>query len=56
MFAHEGYPFIIGSAALAALTFAFALRQRSWPAWLGAFGLTIVTLSVALFFADPRVS
>ena len=53
MFAREGYPFILGAAALAALTFAFALRLRSWPLWLIAFLLTIVALWVAWFFRNP---
>ena len=53
MFAREGYPFIVGAAALAALMFAVALRLRSWPLWLVAFLLTIVTLWVAWFFRNP---
>jgi phosphatidylserine decarboxylase len=53
MFAREGYPFIVGAAALAALTFAAALRLRSWPLWLVAFVLTVVALWVAWFFRNP---
>ena len=53
MFAREGYPFMIGAAALAALTFAAALRMRSWPLWLLAFALTVIALWVAWFFRDP---
>ncbi|MBL0172504.1 MAG: phosphatidylserine decarboxylase family protein [Gemmatimonadaceae bacterium] len=56
MFAREGYPFIVGAAALAALTFAAALRLRSWPLWLVAFLLTIVALWVAWFFRNPERS
>ncbi|MEQ1692454.1 MAG: phosphatidylserine decarboxylase family protein [Gemmatimonas sp.] len=54
MFAREGYPFIVGAAAIAALTFAAALRMRSWPLWLVAFLLTIVALWVAWFFRNPE--
>jgi phosphatidylserine decarboxylase len=53
MFAREGYPFILGGAALAAIAFAFALRLRSWPLWLAAIVLTIIALWVAWFFRDP---
>lgn len=53
MFAREGYPFIIGAAALAAVMFAVALRMRSWPLWLAALALTIIALWVAWFFRDP---
>lgn len=52
MFAREGYPYILGAAALAAITFAIALRMRSWQLWLVAFALTIITLCVAWFFRD----
>ena len=53
MFAREGYPFILGAAALAAITFAMALRLRSWPLWLVAIVLTIIALWVAWFFRNP---
>lgn len=53
MFAREGYPFIVGAAALAALTFAAASRLRSWPLWLVAFLLTVIALWVAWFFRNP---
>lgn len=53
MFAREGYPFILGAAALAALAFVMALRLRSWPLWLVAMVLTIVALCVAWFFRNP---
>ena len=53
MFAREGYPFILGAAALAVITFAMALRTRSWPLWLGAIVLTVIALWVAWFFRDP---
>ena len=56
MFAREGYPFIVGAAALAALTFVVALRLRSWPLWLAAFVLTVVALWVAWFFRNPERS
>lgn len=54
MFAREGYPFIVGAAALAAITFAVALRLRSWPLWLFAFLLTLLALWVAWFFRNPE--
>ncbi len=53
MFAREGYPFILGAAALAAIAFVLALRLRSWPLWLVALVLTIVALFVAWFFRNP---
>ena len=53
MFAREGYPFILGAAALAAIAFALALRLRSWPLWLVALLLTVIALWVAWFFRDP---
>ena len=53
MFAREGYPFIVGSAILAAVVFGAALRFRSWPLWLAAFVLTIIALWVCWFFRDP---
>jgi len=53
MFAREGYPFIVGAAALAAAMFAAALRLRSWPLWLVAFLLTVIALWVAWFFRNP---
>lgn len=53
MFAREGYPFILGAAALAAIAFAMALKIRSWPLWLGALALTVVALSVAWYFRHP---
>jgi len=53
MFAREGYPFMFGSAGIAALCFLAALRFRSWPLWLAAFLLTVIALWVAWFFRDP---
>lgn len=53
MFAREGYPFILGAAALAAIAFALALRLRSWPLWLVALSLAVVALGVAWFFRNP---
>jgi phosphatidylserine decarboxylase len=53
-FAREGLPFI-GIAALITLAgFAAALSMRSWPFWLVAFLLTLITLWVAYFFRDPE--
>ena len=53
MFAREGYPFILGAAALVAIVFAMALRLRSWPLWLVAIVLTVAALWVAWFFRNP---
>ncbi|MEO7998910.1 MAG: hypothetical protein ABI852_15775 [Gemmatimonadaceae bacterium] len=53
MFAREGYPFILGAAALAAIAFAMALRLRSWPLWLVALLLTVIALGVAWSFRNP---
>ncbi len=47
MFAREGYPLLLSAAGMAVLTFAAALRFRSWPLWLAGFVLTLVALSVA---------
>ncbi|MCC6319427.1 MAG: phosphatidylserine decarboxylase family protein [Gemmatimonadaceae bacterium] len=53
-FAREGLPFI-GIATLIALAgYAAALSMRSWPFWLVAFLLTLITLWVAYFFRDPE--
>jgi phosphatidylserine decarboxylase len=53
MFAREGYPFIIGSAMLSLSAFALAFRLRSWPVWLLALLMTIITVWVCWFFRDP---
>ena len=53
-FAREGLPFIAIATVIAALAFLVALMQRSWPAWLLAFLLTIIALWVAYFFRDPE--
>ena len=53
-FAREGLPFIAIATVIAALAFLVALLQRSWPAWLLAFLLTIIALWVAYFFRDPE--
>lgn len=47
MFAREGYPLLLGAAGMAALTFAAALRFRSWPWWLAGYALTLAALVVA---------
>lgn len=54
MFAREGYPFIVGAAAVAALLFTLALRQRSWGLWLAAFVVLVLALWVAWFFRNPN--
>jgi phosphatidylserine decarboxylase len=53
-FAREGFPFILGAAALSVIAFAFALNRRSWPLWLLAFGLLVLAIYVAYFFRDPE--
>ncbi|QJR34977.1 hypothetical protein [Gemmatimonas groenlandica] len=53
MFAREGYPFLLGVAVLAALTFAAALRLRSWPWWLAGYVLTLVALVAAWASRTP---
>ncbi len=53
MFTREGYPLLLGAAGLAVLTFAAALRFRSWPLWLAGFVLTLVALSVAWVYRTP---
>ncbi|MES2525408.1 MAG: hypothetical protein V4617_22145 [Gemmatimonadota bacterium] len=53
MFAREGYPYLLGAAAAAALVFAIALRARSWSLWLLAFALTVGTLGTAWVFRAP---
>ena len=56
MFAREGYPFILGATAFAAIAFAAALRMRSWPLWLVAIVLTVSALSVAWLFRVPVIA
>lgn len=53
-FAREGLPFMIGAAIIAALAFVVAVVLRSWPLWLLAFVLALLTLWVAYFFRDPE--
>ena len=53
-FAREGLIFIVIAALVAAGTYALALNRRSWPLWLLAFILTVLTLWVAYFFRDPE--
>lgn len=52
MFAREGFPFMIGSALLAAVVFGLALRLRSWPVWLAAFALAVISLCVSWAFRE----
>lgn len=55
-FAREGIPFILVALAISAAVYTAALMRRSWPLWLTAFALTLVTLWVAYFFRDPERS
>jgi len=48
------FSFIAIAALIAAGTYALALNRRSWPLWLLAFLLTLITLWVAYFFRDPE--
>ncbi len=52
MFVREGIPFMLGSALVAAAVFVAALRFRSWPLWLAAFALTILSLCVSWTFRE----
>lgn len=49
-FAREGYPFLIGATMLAVIAFALALRLRSWPFWLAAYGFVVLALGVSWYF------
>ena len=53
-FARAGLPFIVVAALVTVGAYAAALTRRSWPLWLLAFLLTLVTLWVAYFFRDPE--
>jgi len=53
MFARDGYPLLLAAAGFAALTFAAAVRFRSWPWWVGGYVLTLVALSVAWLYRTP---
>ncbi len=51
---HEGFPLVIGATVLAVITYALALRLRSWPLWLTAFAFTLLVLGIAWAFRAPR--
>lgn len=53
-FAREGLAFIVAAAIISLGMYALALERRSWPLWLLAFLLTVITLWVAYFFRDPE--
>lgn len=53
-FAREGMSFIVTATAVVIVAFLIALTRKSWPMWLVAFALTIVTLWIAYFFRDPE--
>jgi phosphatidylserine decarboxylase len=53
-FAREGYVFMAIAGVLTAAALATALARRSWPLWLFAFVLALLTLWVAYFFRDPE--
>ncbi len=54
MIVREGYPLVTGALLLAVMAYGGALRARSWPLWLLAFLLTVLTLWVAWFFRNPE--
>lgn len=53
-FAREGWPFIGIALALTAGAYWLAVSLRSWPLWLVAFAVTLLTLWCAYFFRDPE--
>ncbi len=53
-FAREGYVFIVSAVVLTAAVMATALARRSWPLWVAAFALALLTLWIAYFFRDPE--
>lgn len=46
-FAPEGLVLMLAVTLVAAITYASALKLRSWPLWLAAFVLTLCALGVA---------
>ncbi len=44
---------LVGATVLAIVTYALALRLRSWPLWLTAFAFTLLVLGVAWAFRSP---
>ena len=53
-FAREGLPYIAIAAGITLAGVVAAVALRSWPLWLVAFVLTLLTLWVAYFFRDPE--
>lgn len=53
MVGSSGFPFVLLAAMLTALTFALALRLRSWPLWLLAFLLSVGTFGLAWYLRAP---
>jgi len=53
MFGTDGFPYALMAAVLTALTFALALRLRSWPLWLLAFVLSVATFALAWSLRTP---
>ena len=51
--AQEGFLYILIAALLAGGAYAAAVGRQSWPLWLLAGLLTVITLYVAYFFRDP---
>lgn len=52
----EGVPLLLGATTLAVVTYALALRLRSWPLWLAAFGFTLLILGLSWAYRAPRTT
>ncbi len=53
--AGQGYGLMLGATVAAAIIFAVALRMRSWPFWLLAFGITVGALWMGWSFRRAAV-
>ncbi len=53
--AGQGYGMMFAATVLAVITFAIALRMRSWPFWLLAFGITVGALWMGWSFRRAPV-
>ena len=52
----EGVPLLLGATTLAVVTYALALRLRSWPLWLAAFVFTLLILGISWAYRAPRTT
>lgn len=55
-FVPDGLGLMLAVTLLAAITYAAALKLRSWPLWLAAFVLTLCALAVAWQARTPIAS